>query len=262
MSLWQLILLALVQGLTEFLPISSSAHLILASEVLGWPDQGLAFDTAVHLGTLAAVLWYFRRDLVQMLPALTRPRQSASGRLAWAIGLGSIPALTVGFFAASWIEQMLRGPQTIALTTLIFALLLWQADRWGKKQRDLGQLSWRDAMVIGLLQVLALVPGTSRAGITMTAALWLGYERAAAARFSFLLAIPVLAGAGAYSLLKLWQAGLSSVQLEIFLSAAALSGLVALLTVHGFVRFVDRVGMLPFVLYRLLLGVFLVLLFF
>lgn len=262
MSLWQLILLALVQGLTEFLPISSSAHLILASEVLGWPDQGLAFDTAVHLGTLGAVLWYFRSDLQQMLPALTQPRSSASGHLAWAIALGSIPALTIGFFAADWIEHTLRGPQIIAVTTLLFAALLWQADRWGHKQRQLTQLSWRDAMVIGLLQVLALVPGTSRAGITMTAALWLGFERAAAARFSFLLAIPVLAGAGAYSVLKLLQAGLGGVQLGVFLGAAALSGLVALLTVHAFVRLVDRVGMLPFVLYRLALGVFLVLLFF
>lgn len=248
--------MALVQGLTEFLPISSSAHLILSSEVLGWPDQGLAFDTAVHLGTLAAVLFYFHRDLRAMLHAFVWRTEAAESerRLAWCIAIASLPALTVGFLAAAWISEHLRNPQVIAITTLVFALLLWQADVWGKRIRPLGSVRWPAALVIGLMQVAALIPGTSRAGVTMTAGLWLGLTREAAAKFSFLLAIPVLAGAGAYSVLKLLQDQTGTFELKIFIGAAVLSALVALLTVHLFVRLVEKVGMLPFVVYRLILA--------
>lgn len=272
MTLWQLLILALVQGLTEFLPISSSAHLILASDVLVWPDQGLAFDTAVHLGTLAAVLLYFRQDLWAMAHAYwplnsvlndreqaARQRQRVMARL---MVIASIPALAVGFFFASWIGDHLRNPQVIALSTLFFALLLWQADHFGRQQRQWDEIRLRDALWVGVLQVLALIPGTSRAGITMTAGLWLGLSREAAARFSFLISIPVLGGAGAYSVLQLFRSDVQGFDSGVFIGAGLISAVVALATVHAFVQFVGRVGMLPFVAYRLLLGLVLLYLFF
>jgi undecaprenyl-diphosphatase len=272
LTLWQLLILALVQGLTEFLPISSSAHLILASDVLGWPDQGLAFDTAVHLGTLAAVLLYFRQDLWLMVSA-HRPLNPAQQEvdlgerdrqrlLARFMVLASIPALTVGYLGSAWIGEHLRNPQVIALSTLLFAVLLWQADHFGRKQRQWDDIKLRDALWIGLLQVLALIPGTSRAGITMTAGLWLGLNREAAARFSFLISIPVLGGAGAYSVLQLLRSDGQGFDATLFIGAGLVSAFVALATVHAFVQFVGRVGMLPFVIYRLLLGVLLLFLFF
>lgn len=254
MSLWQLLVLAIVQGLTEFLPISSSAHLILASDVLGWPDQGLAVDTAVHLGTLSAIVWYFRGDLAAMAGSLRPAGSIALRRQLQLLAMASIPALAVGFVGASWIESHLRNGTVIAMTTIGFALLLWQADHYGRRIRALDEIRWRDALIIGLLQVLALMPGTSRAGITMTAGLWLGLQRTAAARFSFLLAIPVLAGAGFYSLLKLLGGNAHGFDASGFMLSASIAAIVALATVHLFVRFVERVGMLPFVVYRLILG--------
>ncbi|GAB4182720.1 MAG: undecaprenyl-diphosphate phosphatase [Wenzhouxiangellaceae bacterium] len=252
MTLWQQLVLALVQGLTEFLPISSSAHLILASELLAWQDQGLVFDTAVHLGTLSAIIWYFRAELRLMLSGLKEP---GPGRQLIVLSVvGSLPVLIVGFLAASFVSGHLRGAHVVAVTTIFFGLVLWQADRSGQRQRTVDDLTWRDALNIGLWQILALIPGTSRSGITLTAGLYLGLERAAAARFSFLLAIPVLAGAGLYSILSLASQPPPGASPLLFVGAATVSAVVALLTVHWFVRFVDRVGVLPFVIYRLLLG--------
>jgi len=186
-----IIWLALVQGLTEFLPVSSSAHLILVPSLLGWPDQGLAFDVAVHLGTLIAVVTYFRRDILNLfiawLGSITGKGMSPEARLAWGVIVGTIPAGIVGLLFKDLIEIYLRSPLVIAATTIIFGLLLWFADKRAKLQRDELSLGWQDFLVIGGAQAMALVPGTSRSGITITAGLLLGLPREAAARYSFLL---------------------------------------------------------------------------
>ncbi|MEY8241475.1 MAG: undecaprenyl-diphosphate phosphatase, partial [Cycloclasticus sp.] len=200
MDFVQIIALGLLQGLTEFLPVSSSAHLILLPLLLGWEDQGLAFDVAVHVGTLLAVVTYFRHDLSRLivgwLASLLRRQHTQDSRLAWLIIIGTIPVGLVGLLLGDWIELYLRSPLVIALATIIFGLLLWWADAKGVQLRDQQQLTAKDALIIGLYQVLALVPGTSRSGITMTGALLLGLTRDAAARFSFLLSVPLIFLAG------------------------------------------------------------------
>ena len=205
----QTILLALLQGLTEFLPISSSAHLILLPRLLGWEDQGLAFDVAVHVGTLLAVILYFHEDVRRLLLAwfasIVNRQMSADARLAWLVVLGTIPAALTGLLLDDVIETHLRSPLVIALTTIGFGVLLGVADQRGRQARREDSLSVMDVVWIGLAQALALIPGTSRSGVTMTAALALGLTRTAAARFSFLLSIPVILMAGSYKTLQLAQ---------------------------------------------------------
>ncbi|OPX56650.1 undecaprenyl-diphosphatase [Oceanospirillum multiglobuliferum] len=257
MDWFQVVVLALVQGLTEFLPISSSAHLILPSQVLGWPDQGLAFDVAVHVGTLLAVMLYFQRDLRLMITAwfasVFKGKHSSDSRLAWAVIIATIPAAVAGLVLNDFIEANLRSALVIAISTLIFGVLLWWADSSARKERDESNINVRDAIVIGLSQALALIPGTSRSGITMTAALMLGLTRQAAARFSFLLSIPLILAAGLLKGLELYQVGSES-QISHTLVGGAIAFLAALACIHFFLKLLDRIGMLPFVIYRLLLG--------
>lgn len=259
MDLIQIIVLAVVQGLTEFLPISSSAHLILVPVLTDWQDQGLAFDVAVHVGTLLAVLAYFRHDLLLMardwFRSFTGPA-SANARLAWAVLAGTVPAALAGLLFKDAIETWLRSPLVIATTTIVFGLLLWWADVRGRRNRDEHEVGWRDAVVIGCAQALALIPGTSRSGVTMTAGLAMGLTRKAAARFSFLLSIPIILLAGGYQSLQLaTQPG--QAHWGVMLTGVVLSGISAYLCIHFFLKLLDRVGMLPFVIYRLVLGVFL-----
>ncbi|MGM0593845.1 MAG: undecaprenyl-diphosphate phosphatase [Pseudomonadota bacterium] len=258
MELIQIILLSLVQGLTEFLPISSSAHLILFPALSGWADQGLAFDVAVHVGTLSAVVWYFRRELQVMLrdwlASIAQRRRVGDSNLAWAVGFGTIPAGLAGLLFNDYIETALRSPLVIAATTVIFGLLLWWADAQGKRERSEHTIGWRDVVVIGLAQALALIPGTSRSGITMTAGLILGLTRAGAARFSFLLSIPIILLAGGYNGVKLAQSG-QAVAWSALGLGVVFSALSAYLCIHLFLKALERIGMLPFVIYRLLLGV-------
>ena len=257
MELIQIILLSLVQGLTEFLPISSSAHLILFPALSGWADQGLAFDVAVHVGTLSAVVWYFRRELQVMLrdwlASIAQRRRVGDSNLAWAVGFGTIPAGLAGLLFNDYIETALRSPLVIAATTIIFGLLLWWADAQGKRARSEHTIGWRDVVVIGLAQALALIPGTSRSGITMTAGLMLGLTRAGAARFSFLLSIPIILLAGGYNGVKLAQSG-QAVDWSALGLGVVFSALSAYLCIHLFLKALERIGMLPFVIYRLLLG--------
>lgn len=257
MSNLETIFLALIQGLTEFLPISSSAHLIIPSEVLGWKDQGLAFDVAVHVGTLFAVLIYFRDDLQRMLKAwfssLTGTH-STDSRLAWFVLLGTIPAAAIGFLAKDFIEVNLRSAAVIAATTIGFGLLLGWADKKAEQTRVVEHITIKDAVFIGFAQVLAIIPGTSRSGITMTAGLMLGLDRESAARFSFLLSIPIIALAGGYHSLKLVVSDTSVAWGTIGLGTAV-AFVSAYACIHYFLLFVERVGMMPFVIYRLLLGV-------
>ncbi|MDH5178043.1 MAG: undecaprenyl-diphosphate phosphatase [Gammaproteobacteria bacterium] len=264
MTLLQTIVLALVQGLTEFLPISSSGHLILAKDVFHWPDQGVAFDVAVHMGTLSAVVWYFRKEINAMtrdwFSSIAQRRMVGESRLAWAVLWGTIPAGLVGLLLHDFINNHLRTPVVIAYTTIGFGLLLWFADKSGAQQRDEHSIRWKDVLIVGLAQALALVPGTSRSGITMTAALLLGLNRTAAARFSFLLSIPIIVLAGGYETKKL-LAQTTPVDWNALLIGTILSAITAYLCIHFFLKLLDRIGMLPFVIYRLLLGVVLLAIF-
>ena len=264
MDLLQAIWLAIIQGFTEFLPISSSAHLILPSAILGWEDQGLAFDVAVHVGSLVAVLIYFKNDLASLLRAWFKTtfegaESHAESRMLWFIVLATLPAAVVGLVAGGFIELHLRSIAVIATTTIVFGLLLGWVDWRVRGAKTLQNLTWKSALIIGLAQALALIPGTSRSGITITAALALGFDRNSAARFSFLLAIPIICLSGGYQGLKLMSEG--SVPWFEIAFGTLISGITAYLCIHYFLRLVDKIGMLPFVIYRLVLGVILILIY-
>jgi len=255
------IVLALVQGLTEFLPISSSAHLILMPRLLGWTDQGLAFDVAVHFGTLLAVLWYFRSEVRDILIACMsavfgRVHDHNDARLGWELLIATLPIVFAGFIFEDFIETELRSPLVIATTTAVFGVLLWFADLHKKEVNDERRIGYGIALLIGLAQVLALIPGTSRSGITITAALALGLSRTAAARFSFLLSMPAIAGAATLETVELLESPLPVDWAAMFvgLGVAAVSAYVC---IRVFLNAIDRIGMLPFMLYRLLLAGFL-----
>jgi len=249
--------LALLQGLTEFLPVSSAAHLILMPAVFGWRDQGLAFDVAVHIGTLAAVVVYYAGALRAMAGAWFRSISgqdtTADARLAWYVILGTIPAGIAGLAANEAIETELRSPLVIAASTIVFALVLWLAQKVSAERRTDADIDWKDALVVGLFQAVALIPGTSRSGIAITGGLFRGLDRKAAARFSFLLSIPVTALAGLLKASELFASDQAVSWWPLFLGAL-LSGIVAYVTIDGFLRLLDRIGMLPFVIYRLVLG--------
>ena len=263
MTWLQIILLALVQGITEFLPISSSAHLILVPVLLGWQDQGLAFDVAVHVGSLIAVLAYFRRDVWSVTGGTFSWARGGGmnpeARLGLLVVLGTIPAGLAGLLFKDWIEVYLRSPLVIAATTIGFGLLLWWADRQ-RGERDTGDMRWMDGLWIGLAQALALIPGTSRSGITMTAALLLGMGREAAARFSFLLAIPLILLAGGLKTLDLLEMD-TPVDWAALLGGTVLSALSAYACIHLFLGAINRMGFAPFVAYRFALGGLLLVLF-
>ena len=254
MDLSQVIILALIQGMTEFLPISSSAHLILPAKLTAWPDQGLAFDVAVHLGSLTAVIIYFRVDLTRFAQDAYRLRAGASALLFSKVAIATIPAVIAGLLFKPFVESELRTVAVIAVATIAFAIPLWWADRRATSTRDEHTLSYRQATVIGLAQALALVPGVSRSGITITAALLLGLGRQGAARFAFLLAIPTIAGAALLSAVDARQAHAAvpwtGLGLGFAVSAAA-----AYVCIAAFVALVNRTGMTPYVIYRLSLGV-------
>ena len=258
MDTLQIIILALVQGLTEFLPISSSAHLILVSQLSGWGDEGLALDVATHLGTLIAVVFYFRKDLQALLLAWVKPDTAsvAERRMGLMILIGTIPALAIGWWSADMVEANLRRMEVIAWATIGFGLLLWVADRWGGTRYQLKDINPLKALLVGFAQALALIPGTSRAGITITAGRFLGLSRQAAARFSFLLSIPIIAAAGSYGALQIWQ-GETSTSVTDFILAASVSAVAGFVCIWAFLRLLDKIGMTPFVIYRLILGVIL-----
>ncbi|XOV85878.1 MAG: undecaprenyl-diphosphate phosphatase [Pseudomonadota bacterium] len=257
MDLVQALLLALIQGLTEFLPISSSAHLILPFEVLGWPDQGLAFDTAVHLGSLVAVLWYFRVDVWRLLTAffvfLREGKHTEESRFAVNLLIASLPVIVAGLILKDQIETNLRGVTVIAVTTIGFGILLYIGDRSGRRDRLEHSLTWRQALMIGVAQCFALIPGTSRSGVTMTVALLAGFTREAASRISFLLSIPAIGGAATLKTIDLatGDAPVDWAGLSVGLIVSAIS---AYLCIRLFLGFISRIGFLPFVIYRLVLG--------
>jgi undecaprenyl-diphosphatase len=253
-----IVILAIVQGLTEFLPISSSAHLVLLPQALNWPEHGLVFDAAVHIGSLIAVLFYFRVEVRRMLKSwigsLAGGEADQDSLLAWWVIIGTIPAVVLGFLLQATIEGELRTPWVVAMASIVFGILLWYADSTGKRKRDEYQLNLKDELLIGWFQVLALVPGVSRSGITITMALFLGLTRQAAARFSFLLAMPVIFASGVLQTTRMFTEVNPIGWLDLLLGVV-LSAVSAGLCIHYFLRLVDRIGMLPFVIYRVLLGV-------
>jgi undecaprenyl-diphosphatase len=253
MTYGQAVVLGVVQGLTEFLPVSSSGHLILVPRVFGWPDQGLAFDAAMHLGTLAALFAYFRRELRDLLTGVLSPQ------IGLLVIAASVPALAVGWLLNRWIETNLRGALVVALSTAFWALVMWVADRRARERapaagNPLERVGWARALAIGGAQALALIPGTSRSGITITAGLFAGLERSTAARFSFFLGIPVTAAAGAYKALGLIRHGVGSAEggpLLVAIVAAFISGWLAVWFLVGYLQ---RRSLQPFVVYRLILA--------
>jgi undecaprenyl-diphosphatase len=249
--------LAVVQGLTEILPVSSSGHLILVPSVLGWADQGLAFDVAVHFGTLGAVCVYFRNDVMRLvgggLQVLQGNTGTAESKLALSIAAGTIPAAVAGLLFADWIAENLRDPMVVVATLTTYGILLALADRFGKRNKDMSEIGVGGAVVIGVAQALSLVPGTSRSGVTITAGLMLGYKRQEAARFSFLLSAPVILLAAIYEAIVLVVEG-STLSVTTLALGALISGLVAFLTIGFFMRFVNAIGLLPFAIYRFVLA--------
>ncbi|MFW1545498.1 undecaprenyl-diphosphate phosphatase [Vibrio parahaemolyticus] len=258
MSYFEAFILALIQGLTEFLPISSSAHLILPSAIFGWADQGLAFDVAVHVGTLMAVVIYFRHEVITLFRALFasifKGDRSKEAKLAWMIVIATIPACVFGLLMKDVIEVYLRSAYVIATTTIVFGLLLWWVDKNAELVADEYQTGWKKAVFIGIAQALAMIPGTSRSGATITAALYLGFTREAAARFSFLMSIPIITLAGSYLGMKLVTSG-EPVHVGFLLTGILTSFISAYICIHFFLKMISRMGMTPFVIYRLILGV-------
>ena len=264
METFQIIILALIQGLTEFLPISSSAHLILVPHLTGWQDQGLAFDVAVHVGTLTAVVIYFRHEIRNMFFAWIASlggQHSEDSKLAWSVLIGTIPVGLAGLLFKDIIAEHLRSPSVIATTTIVFGLLLWYAAARDKGRRSEYSISWKDVLVIGCAQAIALIPGTSRSGITITAGMLMQLSPQASARFSFLLSIPVIVLAGGVETIDyLSVASIDDFNDLIF--GAAISAVSAYLCIHFFLKLLDRIGMTPFVFYRLVLGLFLLMYFY
>jgi undecaprenyl-diphosphatase len=253
----QIVVLAIVQGLSEFLPISSSGHLVLVPSIFGWTDQGLAFDVAVHFGSLIAVVIFFRDDILGLLSGtgqiIMRRPPNARSRMVWTLGLGTIPAAVAGLLLAGWIAANLRNPIVVVFTLAGYGILLALADRFAPRERNFADISIRDGLLIGMAQALALVPGTSRSGITITAGRMLGIKRQDAARFSFLLSAPVILLATIYELVILIT-GESAVAWDNLAVAALISGIVAYLSIEFFMRFVSLIGLLPFAIYRLVLA--------
>jgi len=268
-TVWQALVLGIVQGLTEFLPISSSAHLILVPWLFGWPEPGLAFNVALHLGTLSAVLVYFSGDLLTIARgwltglAQRRPLGSPEARIGWAVLIGSVPAGVVGVLLNDAIDQYFHsgggGTLAIGLTAVLLVGLgaaLWLAERAGRRSRSLTEVGLRDGFLVGVAQALALLPGVSRSGSTITAGLFLGFQRAAAARFSFILGIPAIVGAGMLETMHLLRTGLPASERTLFVVGMAASAVTGFLAIAFLLRFLQRRSTGVFVLYRFLLGAF------
>lgn len=273
MTWWEAVVLGLVQGLTEFLPISSSAHLRIVGELIGRTDPGAAFTAITQIGTETAVLIYFRHDIARIIAAWWRALRGATGpgwrdrlgfgptgeqdaRMGWFIVLGSVPIVAGGLLFEDAIETRLRNLYVVVGTLIGFALLLGWADRIGARRRPLDTLTPRHALYFGLAQALALVPGVSRSGGTITAGLLMGYTREAAARYSFLLAVPAVMGSGVYQLVtSVGQFGAPGTPgLGATALATLVAGLVGYVVIIGFLKIVSTYSYLPFVIYRIVLG--------
>jgi undecaprenyl-diphosphatase len=264
MPIEQILILALIQGITEFLPISSSGHLILAPALFHWADQGVLTDIMTHMGSLLAVLVYFWRDVVAMfrgcIDAL-RGRITPNGRLAFYVAIGTIPIILVGaLLKFTGLSDQLRSVELVAINAIVFGIIMYVADTYGLMRRKMSDMTWVPALIIGFAQSLALNPGTSRSGITMTAARGLGFERPEAARFSFLLSIPATAAAGLLIIGDAVENGVAITWDAVI--CGALTFVVAFATIAFLMQLVRRMSFLPFVIYRIALGIILLALIF
>lgn len=280
MEIWQAIILGIVQGVTEFLPISSSGHLIIFPWLLDWETPGLAFDAALHLGTLSAVVVYFRTDILRMLraipyaighgPALLTStgeddeHPQAEARLGWLIVIATVPGLIAGLLLQGFVDDLFHADEisdraiaTIATMAIVVGIVLWFAERVANRRRGIGSIRWSDALIIGAAQAVALIPGTSRSGATITAGLFRGLKRADAARFSFLAGMPLVLAAGLKSIYDATGEGLSSDEIGLFMAGGISSALVGFLTIFGLLRFLQSNSTQIFVIYRISFGLFL-----
>lgn len=264
MSFLQQLLIAIVQGITEFLPISSSGHLILIPHLTDWPDQGPLIDVAVHVGSLLAIMIYFFRDAAGLarggLATIGIGKDPQQRRLFLWIAAGTVPAVAFGAFLklGGYLES-LRLTDLVAVNLIVYGVLLGIADRLGRQEKSYEDMTLRDAVIVGFAQALALIPGTSRSGATMTAARALGYKRIEAARFSFLLGMPAIAGAGLLAAFDLAEAS-SQMQWDAFV-AGSLTFVAAFATMAFLMNFLRKSSMMVFVVYRILLGIGLLVLF-
>lgn len=266
MSILQAIILGIVQGLTEFMPISSSAHLIIVPHLLGWEEHSLTFDVALHLGTLFAVVIYFHADLRHLLldwlsSIRDRSLKSPYARLAWLIILGTIPAGIAGLLFEDVIATTLRDVRVAGVTLILLGILLYIAERVGARKKALADLTWQDSLWIGIGQALALIPGVSRSGSTLTAGLFRGIRRDDAARYSFLLGTPIIAAAGLQQTVKVARAGLPPDERLTFIAGMISAAIVGFLTIAFLLRYLRRHSTLPFIAYRISLGIVLLLFF-
>ena len=259
MGLIEAVILGAVQGVTEFLPISSTGHLILFPWFLGWEEQGLAFDVALHLGTLVALLWYFRREWIALARAGIGILGGRTGgddpQLFLRIVIATIPGALAGLLAEDLVETYLRSPLVVASTLILLALGLVAAERMGRRAKNVGEVTWADAVVVGFAQVLAIVPGVSRSGVTITAALFRNRERAAAARFSFLLSAPIIAGASGKKTFDLMSAGLTADQVMALAAGILSAAVVGYLAIEFMLRYLASHTTYAFVYYRIALGI-------
>ena len=281
LTFWEAVLLGLVQGLTEFLPISSSAHLIIVPWLFGLSEPGLEFDAALHVGTLIAVLVYFRHEFIGMANAIPeavrdprglflhtpRSEHEQNARLLWLIAIGSIPGVIFGLSLESKIDDLFhntthknRAVAIVALAMMSLAIVLFIAERVAKHRRPLESLNLKDAIFIGLAQALALIPGVSRSGATITAGLFRDLKRADAARFSFLLGSPIIAGAGAKALKDLARSDLSNHDLGLVIVGMAVAAVTGFLAISFLIKFLQRYSTMVFIVYRLFLGISILLL--
>jgi undecaprenyl-diphosphatase len=264
MTFLQMLITAIVQGVTEFLPISSSGHLILTPILLGAEDQGVMIDAALHVGTLLAIIVYFFKDAWGLarggFATVGVGKAPDQRRLFWWVAIGTVPVVAFGaFLHMNGLMEKLRITDLVAINLIAYGLLLGAADRWGRQEKRYEDMTLKDAIIVGCAQALALIPGTSRSGVTMTAARFLGYERVEAARFSFLLSIPAVAGAGVLIIPEIAEAG-GELAMEALITGA-MTFLAALATMAFLMRFLRKASMLVFVIYRVAMGILLLALF-
>lgn len=269
MDLFQSLILGIVQGLGEFLPISSTAHLILTPYFFNWPDPGLSFDVALHVGTLIAVITFFFWDWIDILKLAFQNeskvyqvhkvyKENYPKNLLWLLAIASIPGALFGFLLDDYAEQIFRHPLLIAFTLSVVGLVLYLVDKYASHRKDIQHTSFKDAIIIGLSQAVAIIPGVSRSGATMTAALALGLSREQAARFSFLLSTPIIFGAAIFKIPELFETGID-IPILLGILAAAISGYLA---IKYMLRFIQKVGYAPFFWYRLALALIIVAVYF
>jgi undecaprenyl-diphosphatase len=249
LTIFQAIILGVVQGVTEFLPVSSTAHLILLPWALGWPDPGLAFDVALHLGTLVALLIYFWEDWIALI------KSAPTSRMVRFIIVATIPGAIAGALFEHKVEDALRAPQIIAVMLIVMALVLAVAEFLGQRRKNLDEVSWSDAITVGISQAFAIIPGVSRSGVTITTGLFRGMKRDAAARFSFYLSTPLIAGAVAKKTLDILKGGASLEQLTPFIAGIISSGIIGYLSIAFMMRYLQTHNTFLFIFYRIALGI-------